>query len=64
MITLITVAIVHWQLLCSLEMMVDVVVVSSYVAGLVVYNIIDGDYSVLSIIYYYSIANQNSLTFS
>lgn len=35
-ITLITVAIVHWQLLCLLEMMVDVVVVSSYVAGLVV----------------------------
>ena len=44
--------------------MVDVVVVSSYVTGLVVYNIIDGDYSVLSIIYYYGIANQNSLTFS
>ena len=36
MITLITVAIVHWQLLCLLEMMVDVVIVSSYVAGLVV----------------------------
>ena len=35
-ITLITVAIVHWQLLCLLEMMVDVVIVSSYVAGLVV----------------------------
>ena len=35
-ITLITVATVHWQLLCLLEMMVDVVVVSSYVAGLVV----------------------------
>ena len=36
MITLITVATVHWQLLCLLETMVDVVVVSLKVAGLVV----------------------------
>ena len=50
MITLINVAIVHWQLLCLLEMMVDVVVVSSKVAGLAVMLMVEIILMTLSVV--------------